>query len=109
MNDKQTTNQTDGTLPLNLKVRDFTELSQPYLHASVRGRAVRLMAFGDAEGKSPAFLTIGQNGLPVWESITDCLIIDPTARPLDQEAFQTMINTGAQGTGGSNPNPSTRR
>ena len=53
-------------------------------HAQVDGEAVRVIAFGDLPGFSPAYLCVDEQGDSVWVSMQDCQIIDPNAKPIHQ-------------------------
>lgn len=57
-------------------------LPQPLPYATINGRQVRLLAFGDVPGKSPAFLTINEEGVTAWESQSKVRITDPHCLPL---------------------------
>jgi hypothetical protein len=59
-----------------MQVSNVATFQQPYPHAQYKGQSVRLLAVGDAEGKSPAFLIVDEHGKTTWESQKDCTITD---------------------------------
>jgi hypothetical protein len=64
------------------EVTNVATFQQPYPHATLKGQPVRLMALGDVEGKSPAFLYIDENGKAVWESQSQFTVTDQNIQPI---------------------------
>lgn len=65
-------------------VTNVATFQQPYPHAILNGRPVRLMAVGDHAGKSPAYLFINEDGRTTWESQSKFTITDPNCLPVTQ-------------------------
>lgn len=63
------------------QVTNVATFQQPYPHAQLNGQPVRIMALGDVEGKSPAFLFITEDGTPQWESQKLFTITDQNCQP----------------------------
>lgn len=62
-------------------VNNPATFQQPYPHAMLDGRGVRLIALGDQEGKSPVFLCVDEDGHTKWESQSKFVITDPNIQP----------------------------
>lgn len=52
------------------------------IHATADGEHVRVVAFGDLPGYSPAYLCVDKTGDSVWVPMEQIKIIDPNALPL---------------------------
>jgi hypothetical protein len=70
-----------------IKVSNVSTFQAP-IHATLNGTAVRIIALGDQEGKSPVYLAVKPDGSSEWESISQFHIIDPNALPVAVEALR---------------------
>jgi hypothetical protein len=77
---------------MTTKVSNVATFQVP-LHATLNGKAVRILALGEQEGKSPVYLAVKQDGKSEWESISEFQIIDPNALPVATEALRHLSLT----------------
>jgi hypothetical protein len=77
------------------KVSNVSTFQVP-IHATLNGAAVRILALGDQEGKSPVYLAVKQDGTSQWESISAFHIIDPNALPVTTEALRHLSLTAVK-------------
>lgn len=74
------------------KTQVATAFPIPYL-GLVDGQQVKVLAFGDIPGHSPAYLCVDDQGDTQWISMDQVQIIDPNALPLTQNLIDALQQT----------------
>ncbi len=61
-------------------IRSIATFNHPF-HGSYDGKAVRILATGDQEGKSPVYLCVDETGRSSWQAIGNVQVFDPNTLP----------------------------
>lgn len=80
-------------------VRNVATYPTPIL-AQYRGRVVRLIATGDAEGHSPVVQAVDDQGELQWLEQADVRVVDMNFLPPSQETLRTINSTFTLGQAG---------